>query len=147
MTAFGMIHVRSLAVWSVRPPLCLRHVDGIREFSAVSCRACCDAAPNLCDFVELAECTTLSHARERVRTYYRDPQHGSMWDDPNAVRFTDKRGLTWRVIERATTDVPGARGPRCLIFLRENIVRRAWKYPANWRSLSAADLEALTATA
>jgi hypothetical protein len=31
-----------------------------------------------------------------------------------------------------------------LIFLSESIVRRVWTFPADWRQLSAAALEALT---
>jgi len=68
----------------------------------------------------------------------------SMWSDPDAVHWVDGTGVSWRVVERGTTEVPGARGPRCLIFLSEAVVRRVWTYPSDWQHLSATDLEALT---
>lgn len=72
-----------------------------------------------------------------------DPLVAPMWTDPAAVHFMDRKGVTWRVVERSTDDVPGARGPRCLIFLCEAVVRRVWSYPADWYALSASALEAL----
>ena len=72
-----------------------------------------------------------------------DPHLAPMWSDPAAVHFVDREGVAWRVVERSTEDIPGARGPRCLIFLCEGIVRRVWTYPAAWHTLSAAALEAL----
>lgn len=45
-------------------------------------------------------------------------------------------GLRWLVREVDTTHVPGARAPSCLIFESEGVVRRAWRYPDDWRRLS-----------
>jgi hypothetical protein len=40
--------------------------------------------------------------------------------------------------------VPGARAPRCLVFMSEAAVRRVWAYPATWRDLSPDALLALS---
>jgi hypothetical protein len=48
--------------------------------------------------------------------------------------------MRWRVREVDTTHVPGARGPRCLIFEADGVVRRVWNYPASWAELSDSDL-------
>ena len=73
-----------------------------------------------------------------------DPHFAPMWNDPGAVHFVDRKGVPWRVVERSTEGLPGARGPRCLIFLCEAIVRRVWSYAAEWRALSPTELEALS---
>ena len=67
-----------------------------------------------------------------------------MWSDPSAVHLVDREGVLWRVVERATADLPGARGPCCLIFLSEAVVRRVWTYPSDWRQLTWPELVALT---
>ena len=71
------------------------------------------------------------------------PLGAPLWNAADAVRFTDSQGTTWRVVERETAHVPGARGARCLIFLLEGVVRRAWAYPPGWLTLPPAALEAL----
>ena len=59
-------------------------------------------------------------------------------------RIHDERtGDEWRVFERDARLVPGSRGPRCLYFDGEGIVRRVWHYPSDWQSLPAAALLAL----
>lgn len=68
----------------------------------------------------------------------------SMWNAPDAVRFTDGDGVAWRVVDYVAPDAPNERGAHSLIFLSESIVRRVWTFPADWRQLSAAALEALT---
>ena len=75
---------------------------------------------------------------------FRDAHRAPMWNDPTAVHFVDGKGVWWRVIERATDTLPGARGSHCLIFMCEAIVRRVWTYPADWRALSSTGLEQLT---
>ena len=60
------------------------------------------------------------------------------------VIIHDVHGARWTVSERNTAAVPGARAPRCLIFMSELAVRRAWAYPAGWRHLPADALLALT---
>jgi hypothetical protein len=60
------------------------------------------------------------------------------------VTVYDDQGVRWVVSERDATGVPGARGPRCLVFMSEHAVRRVWRYPATWRRLPADALLALS---
>ena len=55
----------------------------------------------------------------------------------------EQTGDEWRVFERDARMVPGSRGPRCLYFDAEGIVRRVWHYPSDWQGLPAAALLAL----
>jgi hypothetical protein len=55
--------------------------------------------------------------------------------DIRTTCFIDPGGVTWTVREADTTRVPGARGPRCLIFETSGYARRAWVYPPDWRTL------------
>jgi hypothetical protein len=68
--------------------------------------------------------------------------------DPAAVvRFQQRVGDEWRhwtVVEADARGVPGARGPTCLVFTRDDCIRRVWDYPANWRTLDAAALAAVS---
>jgi len=59
-------------------------------------------------------------------------------------RFTDDDGIEWTISERDARMVPGARGPRCLIFQSDEAVRRIWEYPAGWRDLLNPSLIALS---
>ena len=68
------------------------------------------------------------------------PIDRSLWNAPDAVRFTDSAGIPWRIVDYTPND--GA--AHCLIFLSESIVRRVRTFPKNWRWLSPAALEALT---
>jgi hypothetical protein len=52
--------------------------------------------------------------------------------------------LCWSVVEVDAGAVPGARRPRCLVFTREDCLRRVWDYPADWRTLDDAGLAALS---
>ena len=52
------------------------------------------------------------------------------------MRLVTHDGIQWRVDELDATATPGSRGPRCLVFDADNVVRRVWAYPANWRELS-----------
>jgi hypothetical protein len=61
-----------------------------------------------------------------------------------AITIYDDHGTQWVVTERGAAHVPGARGPRCLVFMSEEAVRRVWAYPATWRYLSADALLALS---
>jgi hypothetical protein len=63
-------------------------------------------------------------------------------DVPRRV-FDERTGDEWRVFERDAAHIPGARGDRCLFFDGEGIVRRVWRYPADWGSLPSAALLAL----
>jgi D-serine deaminase-like pyridoxal phosphate-dependent protein len=48
----------------------------------------------------------------------------------------DLAGTLWQVAEHDAGDVPGAMGPRCLIFDSQSIVRRFWRYPGDWHALA-----------
>ena len=52
----------------------------------------------------------------------------------------DRTGGEWQVFERDARLVPGSRGPSCLYFDGEGIVRRVWHYPPDWQSLPPAAL-------
>lgn len=60
------------------------------------------------------------------------------------VTFHDASGVLWTVSECNAEDVPGSRGPRCLIFASAEAVRRVWLYPAGWRDLLTPSLIALS---
>jgi hypothetical protein len=57
--------------------------------------------------------------------------------------FDEGTGDEWLVVERDARRIPGTRGPRCLFFDGEGIVRRVWHYPPDWQTLPAAALLAL----
>ncbi|MGZ8376657.1 MAG: hypothetical protein ACXW05_18590 [Gemmatirosa sp.] len=57
--------------------------------------------------------------------------------------FDEGTGDEWLVFERDARRIPGTRGPRCLFFDGEGIVRRVWHYPPDWPTLPAAALLAL----
>lgn len=65
-------------------------------------------------------------------------------DGDGFVEFVDPAYVQWRVSERDARRDPGARGDMCLIFACSGMVRRVWDYPADWRSLSATALLALS---
>jgi hypothetical protein len=52
--------------------------------------------------------------------------------------------LHWSVVEVDARDVPGVHAPNCLIFSRQDCVRRVWEYPANWLDLDDTELVALS---
>jgi hypothetical protein len=62
----------------------------------------------------------------------------------DTVTVYDDHGVAWEISERDASRVPGARGPRCLVFMSESAIRRVWAYPAGWRHLSTDALFALT---
>ena len=57
--------------------------------------------------------------------------------------FRDGDGVTWWVHEVAGEHLGGVMGMTCLLVVSANELRRIWKYPADWRQLSAAELLAL----
>ncbi|HYD52750.1 MAG TPA: hypothetical protein VEA99_08990 [Gemmatimonadaceae bacterium] len=64
-----------------------------------------------------------------------------------AIAFIERVGdasVEWAVFEMDARDTPGARGPRCLVFWREQCLRRVWEYPDDWRTLSDVELAALS---
>lgn len=52
------------------------------------------------------------------------------------MRIITHEGIQWSVDELDTSATPGSRGPRCLVFDGDSVVRRVWKYPTDWRTLS-----------
>lgn len=57
--------------------------------------------------------------------------------------FRDASGVTWWVHEVAGEHL-GTAGAQCLLVVSVNELRRVWKYPSDWRSLSPEELLALT---
>jgi hypothetical protein len=61
------------------------------------------------------------------------------------VESTNQRTLQhgnqqWTVRESDARAVPGARHTSCLICESSDVVRRLWKFPTDWRSLSDDEL-------
>ena len=67
--------------------------------------------------------------------------------DPTPVEFVqrgDGAWVRWSVVEVDAAAVPGAQGARCLLFRRDDCIRRVWHYPPHWRDLDPAALAALS---
>jgi len=64
--------------------------------------------------------------------------------DGTCLRYVDDEFVQWSVVEVDARAIPGARGPRCLLFSRQDCIRRVWEYPADWRLLDAPALIALS---
>lgn len=64
-------------------------------------------------------------------------------DAPNERTYVDADGGHWRVFEQAFGDYDRRTGVS-LIFSSDSAVRRVRDYPADWMSLSDADLAALS---
>ena len=62
----------------------------------------------------------------------------------DTVRFMDSSGVHWQVWERDTRNDPGAPAGACLIFVCDDVIRRAWIYPAAWRELGPEALAELS---
>ena len=60
------------------------------------------------------------------------------------VQRTDDNVLHWSVVEVDAATVPGARGSHCLVFTREDCVRRVRDYPADRQTLDDEELAALS---
>ena len=60
----------------------------------------------------------------------------------DAKIFRDGNGVTWWVHEVAGEHL-GAAGAMCLLVVSASELRRVWKYPADWRSLTPEQLLAL----
>ncbi|HVX38041.1 MAG TPA: hypothetical protein VHB25_00615 [Gemmatimonadaceae bacterium] len=52
-------------------------------------------------------------------------------------------GIEWRVDEHDARATPGAKGPSCLVFDADTVVRRVWAFPEDWNDLSDDALGAL----
>jgi hypothetical protein len=67
--------------------------------------------------------------------------------DRSPVSFSqiiDGTWLHWTVVEVDARMLPGSHGARCLIFMRQDCMRRVWDFPSEWRALDATALEALS---
>lgn len=64
--------------------------------------------------------------------------------DERPRTYHDARGCVWYVHEVAPGTVPWAKGPRCLLFGSDAAIRRVWRFPSDWDTLSDAELEALS---
>lgn len=60
-----------------------------------------------------------------------------------SIRELTRDGVRWQVREADTSQSPGARANRCLIFDADGIVYRAWTYPRNWSQLDDESLWAV----
>jgi hypothetical protein len=52
--------------------------------------------------------------------------------DPTPARFVQPAGdewVDWTVVEVDAHGLPGAHGAHCLIFSRQDCIRRVWDYP------------------
>jgi hypothetical protein len=56
--------------------------------------------------------------------------------DVSSRVVVDAEGSEWLVRE-VDTPQAWARGKRCLIFSSSGVVRRVWRYPAEWADLSS----------
>ena len=64
--------------------------------------------------------------------------------DGACLRYVDGEFVQWSVVEVDARGIPGARGLWCLLFSRQDCIRRVWEYPADWRTLDATSLVALS---
>ena len=75
--------------------------------------------------------------------------HVERWADARvyaARRIPPKEtdvGEVFTVRELDARAMPGAHGPRCLVFENHSVVRRVWHYPDDWRRMSDAALLAV----
>ena len=60
-----------------------------------------------------------------------------IYDERTVIDF---EGTTWHVKEIDASALPGNRGPRCLIFETQELMRRIWHYPERWYELPDAAL-------
>ncbi len=65
-------------------------------------------------------------------------------DRSGPVDFVDREFVHWHVSERDARADPGSHARSCLIFSCLEAARRVWDYPLDWRTLSDADLAALS---
>ena len=56
--------------------------------------------------------------------------------DVSSRVVVDAEGSEW-VVQEVETPQAWARGARCLIFSSASVVRRVWRYPAEWARLSS----------
>jgi hypothetical protein len=64
---------------------------------------------------------------------------------PETLTFRDERGALWWVHE-VSGEALGSSRPMCLLLITGTKLYRVWTYPADWRSLTPAELLALVET-
>jgi hypothetical protein len=67
------------------------------------------------------------------------PNEGTAPSSRDAKIFRDGNGVTWWVHEVAGEHL-GTAGAACLLVVSASELRRVWKYPADWRSLTPEQL-------
>ena len=67
------------------------------------------------------------------------PNEGAAPSSRDAKIFRDESGVTWWVHEVAGEHL-GTAGAMCLLVVSASELRRVWKYPADWRSLTPEQL-------
>jgi len=103
-------------------------VRGPRVAAAQQGRAAEDAAPRIADVGATPQWAhaTVYATRELFAAHIADVS------SPIALELL----ATWTVREIDARGMPGARGPRCLVFENSCLVRRVWTYPAQWAELA-----------
>lgn len=79
------------------------------------------------------------HARPSGATRAPQPNESAPPTSRDARIFRDDHGVTWWVHE-VNGEHLGTVGTTCLLVVSANELRRVWKYPIDWRSLSAEEL-------
>ena len=96
-------------------------------------RAVAAAATARADAASLRDATASTRAQVRADRVAAGPR-----------TFVDAAFHQWSVREIAAPDPSWARRPHCLLFSSEMAVRRVWDFPTDWRTLTDAELEALS---
>jgi len=79
------------------------------------------------------------HARPSGATRAPEPNESAPPASRDAKIFRDEKGVTWWVHE-VNGEYLGTVGATCLLVVSANELRRVWKYPLDWRSLSPEEL-------
>ena len=80
-----------------------------------------------------------SHDRPSGSIRASSPNESAPPASRDARIFRDSGGITWWVHE-VNGEYLGVVGAMCLLVVSANELRRLWKYPSDWRSLSAEEL-------
>lgn len=65
---------------------------------------------------------------------------------PHTRHYHDASRVIWHVWGQGCHALPHPPASRCLVGASESVVRRVWRFPADWPDLSDAELEALSWT-
>lgn len=64
-----------------------------------------------------------------------EPSHVMNSQLRHGERIVEKSGQRWTIREMSAGNIPGAHRSHCLICESDDVVRRIWDYPHDWRSL------------